>query len=248
MSDSSYHAWIVSLQPVDTPRARLVCFAHAGGSPSFFKSWLPSLPDDVAVDAAILPGRERRYGQTPVRDLQQAIDPLSKALGEFSPPTPTVLFGHSMGAEVAFEVCRRLEARGATSIKHVFVSSAEPKCAESRTRHQRHLLTDEELLHTLRKMGGVPDLVLDEPELLARLLPVVRADFEANDTWTPPTGRTIGADLTALAGRSETDLEALPRWERLCRGTFQMKRFDGGHFYLEVKRQEVLSLIVGALR
>lgn len=225
----------------DAP-VRLFCFAHAGGGPAFFRSWRQRLAPDIDVRPVLLPGRESRRREPPYRRMEQLLEPLCAAL-EPHLDRPYVLFGHSLGAAVAFETARRLSRHAAAGPAGLLVSGRRaPGLA-----HRRHFagLSDADFIKAMAALGGTPVEVLDHPELLRLLLPTLRADFELNETYRPPPGPRLACPMGAYMGTADPEVgpaELLP-WHQETSGEFTMRVFSGDHFYLQGGRPDVLSAV-----
>lgn len=160
------------------PRLRLACFPHAGGSASFFRSWSERLPPDIDLLALQYPGREDRFNEAPATRLEDLADGAALALRDFA-DAPLALFGHSLGAALAYETALRLESAGAP-LRHLFVS-AHP--APHRQRGGAlHRGDEAALLEDVRRQGGASEL-LEDADLRALFLPILRADYQAIETY-----------------------------------------------------------------
>ena len=102
------------------PRLRLVCFPHAGGTPAAFRGWADRLPPEVELLIACYPGRHNRFADPLWTRMEPLADEAAAALLRL-PDVPTALFGHSMGAAVAYEAAVRLQAAGRPPLR-LFVS------------------------------------------------------------------------------------------------------------------------------
>jgi hypothetical protein len=164
--------WLRCYRRQPSPRLRVVCFPHAGGSASFFHPWLADLPPDVELVAAKYPGREDRMPEPPVDGVPELADALTDALRR-SADAPLALFGHSLGAAVAYEVARRLERRGDAGGPALLAVSSFPG-PQRVTRGMLHQASDETLADEVRRLGGTHAIALEHPELRALVLPVLR--------------------------------------------------------------------------
>jgi medium-chain acyl-[acyl-carrier-protein] hydrolase len=232
----------------------LHCLAFAGGSVQSFRPWGASLPAAVALTGLELPGRGLRAGDPPTRDLAGLLDELAARIAS-GPPRPMALFGHSMGALIAFELARRLtqgsprehEARPVA----LFVSGhAAPHLAAAR-RTGLHALDDAALVHQLRAWGGTPPDLLDDPAMLERILPPLRADLEICESYAPAPGPPLDIPIFAYAGEAdETEpVDAVRAWGEHTRADFRFTAFPGGHFFfLEEAGEAFLARLAADLR
>jgi len=223
-------------------RCRLVCFPHAGGNALCFRPWHRLLPDGIDLCPVELPGRGARIDEAPLRRMDCLVDALCEDLTPLL-GIPFALFGHSMGAYVAYALARRLSEAGGPAAMHLFVS-----CAAAPDRTPRnpplHSLPDHELVGALTRFGGTPPAVLARAELVTALLPTLRADLMLAETYTAARSELVSCPITAFGGSSDTiDRHALHGWSAFTEGTFRLRMFSGDHFYLSDAANEVTDEI-----
>jgi surfactin synthase thioesterase subunit len=218
---------------------QLFCFAHAGGGPALFRPWRGALAPDPVVRPVQLPGRESRLDETPFRRMADLLDPLCAALAPYL-DRPYALFGHSMGAVVAYEVACHLPGSGPACL---LVSGRAPKLAPGW--RPVHALPDDEFLAEIIRLNGMPPEVLGEPDLLDMVLPALRADYELSETYRPPPGQRLRCPVTAFMSTSDPDVgeQEMLSWQEVTTGDFAMRVFSGDHFYLKGGRPDVLSAV-----
>jgi medium-chain acyl-[acyl-carrier-protein] hydrolase len=230
-------------QTADGATARLFCFAHAGGGAAFFRSWRAALAPSVDVRPVLLPGRERRFDDVPYRRMEHLLEPLCAAL-EPHLDRPYALFGHSMGAVIAYEVARRFSGGSRPDPICLLVSGRQGPRARS-SRRLLWELPDDQFVTEVGRLGGTPPEVLEHPELLEMFLPALRADFELSETYQPLPGRRLTCPVVAYLGTDDSEVEhdGLLRWYEETTGDFTMRVFSGDHFYLRGGRADVLSAV-----
>lgn len=220
-----------------------------GGGASFFRSWHESLPPDVELLAVQYPGREDRAKEPPIVEMGRMADAVVEALGACA-DEPLVLFGHSMGAAVAYEVALRVGARPGHGLRAV-VLSAQPS-----PRHfvpaAIHELPDDALWMDTMRFNGVAAGFRDNATLRRLLLPVLRSDYTLIETYQPRPGATVDCPVTVCLGDADPHLtvDAALGWEEVTAQGFALRIFPGGdHFYLreEPHRTELLKIAVAAL-
>jgi medium-chain acyl-[acyl-carrier-protein] hydrolase len=229
--------------PRGNPALRLLCFPYAGGGAGIFRLWPQALPESVEVVAYQPPARANRLREPPLRRVE---DLVAEALSVMAPmlDRPIALFGHSMGGLVAAEAARVLSARGRVPV-HLFVS-AKPMRRPSSLLHK---LDDASFITELnRRYAGVPHEIMQLPDVLELLLPGMRADIEALETFgevkgelTCPISVFGGADDPAV---SREDLEA---WRGATTGPCRIRVFPGGHFYINDARDALLADVSATL-
>jgi medium-chain acyl-[acyl-carrier-protein] hydrolase len=228
-------------------RIRLFCFPFAGGNGQIYRSWQADLPPEIGVFAVELPGRGTRFREPAIDDMTKLIAVLQEMLAPLL-DRPFALFGHSMGAGIAYEAARHLAGPGGRPASHLFVSARRAPGLPSR-RRRIDSLDDAELLEELRDLGGTPEEVLREPELMALLLPMLRADFRLNDGYTPLPEPRLACPLTVFGGRSDPEAfeHELEWWRTLAGGAFDLRLFPGGHYYFRDVQRELLGEIARRL-
>jgi medium-chain acyl-[acyl-carrier-protein] hydrolase len=211
---------------------------------SMFRTWPAGLPADLDVCAIQPPGRENRLREAPFQSITDIVEGLLPALlPELD--RPFALFGHSMGAVVACEVARALEAQGAPLPLQLIVSARRPPHLPGVETPISGLPDAQFLAEVQSRYGGIPAELLAEPEILALLLPGLRADFTALETHKPPPRSPLPFSITALGGSEDrlTPHHHLHAWGGETLAGFDVRLFSGDHFYLNPRRSEVLSAI-----
>ncbi|MEO3928024.1 thioesterase domain-containing protein [Micromonosporaceae bacterium B7E4] len=227
--------WLRTLRPGDGPR--LVCFAHAGGGAATFEPWSRLAPPRVRLDAVQLPGREHRIGEPASDSLVDLADGIAAGLGaETGARSPDVFFGHSMGALLAFETVRALRRLGGTTPAHLVVAGSRAPHLPRATRvHDR---PEPELVAELHRLGGTPTELLAElaaeGDSLDSLLPAVRADFAAVETYVYLPEPPLPCGLTVLGGAGDADVAEsdLAAWAVQVRSAPTVAVLPGDHFFV----------------
>jgi pyochelin biosynthetic protein PchC len=209
-------------------RTGLFCLPYAGGGMNSYDSWAPLLARTADVWVAELPGRGTRFDQPFADDLTLLAGDLAAEIQAIAPPR-VALFGHSMGAALAFETALALTAAGAPPLA-LFVSG---HAAPGRRKARLHELSNEELTGTMRQLGGTPGDVFDSPELWELMLDVIRADLTLVERHAHPPGAAVPCPLVAYGstGDDEADEAGIAGWATRTTGPFATRVFPGDHFY-----------------
>ncbi|MFD6919607.1 thioesterase II family protein [Streptomyces sp. NPDC059944] len=226
--------------PPTTAEATLVCLPHAGGAPTFFRDWPAHLAPSLDVIAVCYPGRQDRFDEPCVTDMTTMAGEVAAAVVPLAERGPLALFGHSMGAAVAYETARLLQSRRGIRPAHLFVSGLVPP-------HRvlpgiRHLKSDAALASDLLEQGGTDSRVLADEELRALVMPAVRADYELIETYRHvAAAEPLDVPITAYFGRDDarTPPTVMPEWRLHTNAPTETRFFAGGHFYLQQQRREL---------
>lgn len=243
MDRSSKSAWIHCFEPDPGARLRLFCVPYAGGGASVYRGWPASLPPGIELCAIQLPGRETRIAEPRFSRMGPLVEALREAVAPWL-DRPYALFGHSMGAEVAFELVRALRRTGGPQPRHLFVS-ARPAPQRPR-RPPLHHLPHDAFVAQLRRLGGTPDAVLASPELMELVIPVLRADFAVLETNGYQAEPPLDCPISAFHGvdddrATEEDMQA---WAAQTAAAFRLRAFPGGHFFLHQAKARLIQMMV----
>ncbi|QXJ23877.1 thioesterase [Actinomadura graeca] len=239
--------WLRRYHPAPDARVRLACFPHAGGSASGYHGMSARLAPEVEVLAVQYPGRQDRRREQPVTDIAELAGQVVGALDGEPSDRPLALFGHSMGATVAYEVARLLEHRRGIRPHTLFVSGRR---APSRVRPENvHAADDDGVLAELERLSGTDARLLQDPELRELILPVVRADYGAIERYRRAPGPEPGCPVVVLVGDADplTTVEEARAWADHSAAPVDVRVFPGGHFYLEDHLEAVVEVVAGRL-
>jgi surfactin synthase thioesterase subunit len=239
--------WIVGPPAARPPALRLFCLPHVGGSASVYEPWRGALGADVEVCPVELPGRQTRLRDEPIAQLAPLVDALASSI-EDELDVPYALFGHSLGALVAFELARELRRRGADEPRVLFTSGG-PAPRLPRVRPPVHDAPDDRVIALLEALGGLPADVLDEPELLRFFLPTIRADFAVFETYEYRPEPPLTCPVVVFTGAADVEVPParVAPWSAESTGPFTFHVLPGGHFFVQTARPAVLDLVRAAL-
>ncbi|MEN3357462.1 MAG: hypothetical protein V7637_1444 [Mycobacteriales bacterium] len=238
--------WIRRLQRTTGGEISLVCLPHAGGSASFYFPLAAAMPPQIEVLAVQYPGRQDRRAEKPIGSIVELADRLAEALRPMT-GRRLALFGHSMGAVVAYETARRLERGGATGPEMLFASGRR---APSRHRADTvHLRDDDGIVAEIGRLNGTDPRLLADPEVREMILPAVRGDYRAIETYRHPPGATVRSPITVLVGDADphTTLEEASAWAGHTTGGCSVRVFPGGHFFITPALPEVVDTVCRVL-
>lgn len=236
--------WFLRPRPRRRAAVRLICAPYAGGGAAAFHGWAEALGSAVEVWVLRLPGRDARMREAPRRDLHGLVRDAVTACGPHL-TEPFALFGHSLGASIAFEMAHQLRDRFGVHADHLFVSSrVAPHLAVGYGR--LHELPDDSFLDAIdQRFQAIPPLIRDDPDLRRLYLPTLRADTEMLETYEHEPSEPLTCPITALGGVADPEVhpDDLAAWGRHGQGDFAVVTFPGGHFYLQEQRPALLARV-----
>lgn len=235
--------WVRCLNSAPLGAERLVCFPHSGGSAQIYAPWATPLGSGVQLMAVQYPGRGDRFAETPVESVREMSSFAAAELSRLT-PAPFALFGHSLGALVAYETALLLQDTGMPPLCLLVSSAASPRHAGGGT---THLASDSELWSSVRRLGGIEPEIMDNDELVDMLLPVLRADISAHESYLMRPGSTpLSCPVRCYYGVDDplVDDAQLPGWSEISTGPFTLCGRDGGHFHLTVKADDLVDNIL----
>jgi surfactin synthase thioesterase subunit len=248
MIDKLSNKWFLFPRPNPAAAVRLFCFHYAGGSAQVFHDWPGCLPQSVEVGAIQLPGRSHRLDEPHIRRLA----PLSRVVAQELLPyldKPFVFFGHSLGALLCFETARSLRRENRRQPAHLFVSATEAPHRRS-IEESLSVLPKGALVKKLREFNGTPVELLQNDELLDLMLPMIRADFELNESYEYNPESPLECPITIYGGIDDHEVEAerLAAWGEMTVGACEIRMFSGDHFYINSSQAIFLQIFAGDLQ
>lgn len=240
-------SWFLNTHSGSAAKLRLFCFPYAGGGASVFNNWKRELPADIHVCPVQLPGRESRVLEEPMDSVEAIVHSL---VSEFKPflHTPFAFFGHSMGALIAFETARQLHFKHHVAPIHLFVSGKTAPHLPY-PRKSLHTLPDDQFKIELQLMQGTPEEVLQNDELMDIVMPPLRADFTAVETYLYRPGEVLPCPISVFGGLEDHDvsIESLQAWQEHTKNSFQVQMLGGNHFFLHKQEQEIIGSVLHEL-
>lgn len=224
----------------------LWCLPNAGASAAAYAGWRRTAPEGLRIAPLELPGRGARGGEALLEDFDTLCDDVQRALQAQRAGEPYALFGHSMGALLAFELAHRLEHAGDPP-RALFVAGSPAPALRDPDRFAGPF-DDAALLAQMRALGGTPQILLDHPEMMALALPVLRADFRACSRYTRRERPPLTMPVHAFGGRADAAVgESIAGWADETVGATSLTWYDGGHFFVQDAAPHMLARIAGAL-
>ncbi|MBS9782304.1 MAG: SDR family NAD(P)-dependent oxidoreductase [Arcobacter sp.] len=240
--------WISCYEARENAKIRLICIPHGGGGPHTYKEWAEKLPDFIEVYALCFPGRGSRRDEDAICNMFELSDEISNVIAQIS-DKPYAIFGHSVGALVAYEVAKEIEKQGIMPPLRLILS-AHKTPEDSKEDEPMYMLSDEDLMNKILELGLLPNDVLENKELLDFILPPLRADFELSETYEYEKSKALNIPITATFGKSDPLLNGqdIQKWEKYTNSEYKIKEYDGDHFYTLSKQDILFDDIVKDLK
>jgi surfactin synthase thioesterase subunit len=223
----------------------VLCLPYAGAGSGFFRKWRELAPPAIDLLPVQLPGREERTDEPPHRDVGTAVNAVLR--DAVAGLRTVAVFGHSLGAVLAFELARAIEERTEVVVSHVFVSGS-PAPALGRPTRSDHL-DDDEFLARVEELAGYRHPAFDVAEFRELLLPTLRADVAMHESYVPVAPTPIDAPITCLRGARDTlvSREDAMAWRSATSGGFAYTEVPGGHMYLTDAAERVMAVMATTL-
>ena len=235
--------WLSYRREVPHARLRLFCFPFGGGGASIFASWPQGMPAGIEVCPVQPPGRENRLREAPVTHMPQLVTLLVEALVPLL-DRPFALFGHSIGALMAFELARQLRRQGLRSPEWLFCSG-HPSPDLPRRRPAISQLARPEFIKALREYFDLDSALLAREDLMDLVFPALRADYELVETYVYHEEPPFACPLSVFGGSHdpETTEDELMGWRRHTTGPFRTQVLEGKHMFIQTSREALIGEI-----
>jgi medium-chain acyl-[acyl-carrier-protein] hydrolase len=237
-------AWFEHLSRAAVPSLRLFCFPYAGGSAEVYRRWQRWFPEQIDVCLVHLPGRGKRLRERPFTRLIPLVNAIADNMG-YETHIPYALYGHSMGALITFELGRELLRRNHTGPEHLFVSGRHAP-SWPKNEPTTFNLPHDEFIEKIRELNGTPRDVLDNAELMELFIDLLRADFQAVETYEYRAGEQVSCPITVYGGLQDKDVpvESCRAWQEQTSANSKVRMFTGDHFFIRNPAPE----FIGAFR
>jgi medium-chain acyl-[acyl-carrier-protein] hydrolase len=235
--------WLIPMGRGESSSLRLFCLPHAGSGAVQFRFWANQLGPAIDVVAIQPPGRENRSNEPQITTLEPMIAELVPRIAA-AITGPYAMFGHSMGARLAYEVARELAKLGRPAPRMLLLSGHGPPNPERPARLSIAKMTDAELLAHLRSTGETPRELLEEPDFIRRLLPLLKTDAGVTEGAPAREGPVLDCSMRVFGGVDDPmwNADDLQGWAALTTGDCQVRMFRGGHLYLAQAQQRMQLL------
>ncbi|MFF5900256.1 thioesterase II family protein [Streptomyces argenteolus] len=229
-------------------KAMVLCVPFAGAGASVFRPWVPLCGDRFDLAAVQLPGREQRFAEEPYQDVAVAVEGLMpEVLEQVSGAGPVVLFGHSLGAVLSYEIAHRLAVTEGVDLAALVVSGSPGPW--TRRENGASGLDDDQFLERVREFAGYRHEALEDPEMRELLLPSLRADVEMHESYLALSDTPLPVPITSVRGSSDTLVspEQAMEWSKATGKGFDLVEVEGGHMYLVDNTEALIRVLADVI-
>ncbi len=220
----------------DPSEEKIICFHHAGGSASVYRSWTLD-KNRYNILCTELPGKGTRTGEEYITDINELLEPLCRAVIDAAGDGKYSFFGHSMGAGIAFYACSYLTHKYGKPPSRLIVAGRQPPDVENPGEFKSSM-DDEALINEIRRYGATPEEVLENKELMDIIIPRIRKDYELNDTLVY-SGEILEVPVIAHSALEDDGAqpEIMKHWADYTTASFRLRSFKGNHFWITDDKQ-----------
>ena len=226
-------------------KIKLFCIPYAGGSSQMYKSWSSYLDEAIELYPIELAGKGRRISEVPYKNMEEAVDDVYQIMKEEIGDSEYAVFGHSMGTIIVYELLHKLRRDKKKSPIHAFFSGRYPPYVEKKlTRFSD--ISEEEIIDNMKEMGGTPQRIFENREFLDFFISIIRNDYRLCEQYVcRHDGEKICCDITVLSGKQDTGIseDDLKRWGDCTTKSSTVYEFDGGHFFINDRKKEIINII-----
>ncbi len=248
MSSQPTSKWFLVPRPKPLAEYRLFCFPYAGGSATAYAAWEALLPRHVELVAVQPPGRANRLNEPLLTSIEDMVEQIVRVIPAWL-DRPYLIYGHSLGAAVSFDLLHALDARGLPLPVHYFCGARRAPQLPPRI-PPVHDYPLERFKTELKSLNGTPAAVLDNADLMEIFVPILRTDFKAAYGYLREPDVRLRCPASVFGGaRDEKVLpEDLDAWAEHFGDDVEIRIFDGGHFFMDENRAEVVDAICARAR
>ncbi|CAK7015992.1 alpha/beta fold hydrolase [Tissierella carlieri] len=228
---------------------RLFCLPYAGGSATIYYQWKSLINSHIDLCAVELAGRGKRLREPLYEDFEAMVNDVYNIIEDQLSDLPYAFFGHSMGSAIVFELAHKIRMNNRPVPSHLFLSSRDAPITLSEDDTERDInkntdKDDKEFIEDLRRLGGIPDELYANEELLNFFLPIIKCDVNNMRTYSFTSKDVLDLDMSVLYGINEDiEISKIEAWQEFTLKKVRIKVFQGGHFYIVSSRNELIQYI-----
>lgn len=225
----------------ENKKVKLFCIPYSGGYANIFNKWKKYLIPSIELYPLELSGRGKRNREPLYKSFEEAVNDIYYIIKEnLSSNDEYILFGHSLGGLLAYEIYYKLESFNKP--KHIYISGVNPPHYEVEKKIKD--LSKIEFINYLKKLGGISKELLSNKEIIDFFLPIIRSDLEIYENYKYNKNRTpLEIDISVFYGTDDFLVNLWQEWKNYTNGKCYFYQFDGNHFFLNSNFIEICDII-----
>ncbi len=231
-------------------KIKLICLPYAGGTAQAYMKWNTYLDENIELYPIELAGRGIRYNEELYESFEHALEDVYEKIKDEITESPYALFGHSMGCWLAYELWHKIKEEKHKKPVHLFLSGR--RAPNIRNKEEKHYMkTNDELKEVMMKYGGTPIEILNDEELFNYFFPIIKADLKITENYKyVKKNERIDCNISVFTGKKDTtiNMKELISWKNYTLLSCKITKFDGGHFFINEKLEDVVNNINLTLR
>lgn len=223
-------------------KIQIICLPYSGGSGFAFQALAKYWTKSWQVHTITYPGRGRRIREELVYTTEALVnDSWEQMKGILQ--EPYILFGHSLGSTLAYLLAHKARETGYPLPAHLFLSGKGGPSLPS-VQPCRYLFSKTEFKEKLKSYGGISDEILYNKDAFDFFEPIIRADFQAIETWQYTKKTPLNIPATVITGTKEdmTELD-IRLWQKEFIPEVSFKKMNGNHFFLFNQSWQFVKLL-----
>lgn len=221
------------------PKIKIFTIHFAGGNSYSYRSFGKNALAFEFVHLE-LPGRGKRMGEDLLSDSNDAIDDVVNQIQNQLNGSEFIIFGHSMGALLAYGAASKLADKGISPNAIVVSGNPGPEIKRGK---ELSSLPKELFLEELISLGGIPEEIANNADIIDFFLPILRADIQIAEFFDYSPEEKLEVPIHAVMGNVERCVEDIDNWKRFTNSTFEKTILSGGHFFIHEHANEMVKII-----
>ncbi len=228
------------LNNVSNKKLRLFCFPYAGGNASMYYPLKDKIGEEIELVAVQLPGRSERMFEEAYTDMDALVEKLYRQIAPML-HEPFALCGYSMGGVIVYALTKKIEKFSQYRPEFSIISATKPMALLNQS--TKHTLCDDGLIDMLREHKASPEEVLESKELMALVLPTIRADYQLIETYKVENGPALETQLVLFNSEEDMDKETICLWQEYFKNEAKYVGFEDGHFFIRTQTEKFIKEI-----
>lgn len=222
----------------------LFCLPYAGGSKYAYREYEKLSPPFLNIIPLEYPGRGARTKEPFISDVHGLVDDLYTQIRHSLKDRRYALYGHSMGGVIAFLLARKIIDNNGPPPVHLFITGTYGPSSGKRGQKKYHLLDRDAFIEAVKKLGGLPETLLENSELMLFFEPILRSDFKANETYKYERREPLSVPFTVITGTEEDMLpEDILLWQNETKYNVDFRKMHGNHFFIFKQPNAIIHII-----